>query len=42
MRKPVLAAAALLSLAPVLAGVRLENRFVTLDIEPGGTAYLEF
>ena len=40
MRKPVLAAAALLSLAPVLAGVRLENRFVTL--EPGGTAYLEF
>ena len=37
MRKTVLAAAALLSLAPALAGVRLENRFVTLEIGDDAT-----
>lgn len=42
MRKLTLSAVVLLSLAPAFAGVRLENRFVTLEIEPGGTAYLEF
>ena len=37
MRKPTLAAAVLLSAASALAGVRLENRFVTLEIGDDAT-----